>query len=107
MLDFLLEGFGAVVFEVVAHVDTDSLVLETATEERKREFDKHAAFASEEVFDFVEWHVVGVGGSAKSPPNKVATRVSRDNSLKLREIFWIEFIIFNKVSSCFSVCVCG
>ena len=45
--------------------------------------------------------------SSKSPADEVATRVSRDYTLQLREVIWIHFVVFHEVSCYLMVFLVG
>jgi len=62
---------------------------------------------SEEVLNLVQGHVVGVGRGTEGSPNKIAGAISRDDSLQLWEVLWVQFVVFDEVGGGLSVSVRG
>ena len=39
--------------------------------------------------------------------DEVARTIAGNDCLQLREVFWIEFVVFDKIGSCFGVSICA
>ena len=47
----------------------------------------------------MQWHVLSMARRLECPLDKVVRAGDRDKVLKLREVIWIQFVVFDKLGS--------
>ena len=68
-------------------------------EELLDEAEQHAWVSREKVLDLVQWHVLSMARRLECPLDKVVRAGDRDKVLELREVIWIQFVVFDKLGS--------